>query len=171
MEEKMLEQLGILLGTKIEVRDFVAFAALFVTVLTFVLKLTADTKIARYRETVAFIEKREAEMRKRWRDINLGNVTGGDLEEETRILIGQLELVSLLMRKNVFDSELVFNYWWRYFDEPLQKPQINSWIQLCREQDPSLFEHYLHRCKVWADRLDKELGRPRRTWWKRLLLA
>lgn len=167
----MLDQLGILLGTKIEVRDFVAFAALFVTVLTFVLKLTADTKIARYRETVAFIEKREAEMRKRWRDITLGTVTGGDLEEETRVLIGQLELVSLLMRKNVFDSELVYNYWWRYFDEPLQKPQINSWIQLCREQDPALFEHYLHRCKVWADRLDKELGRPQRAWWKRLLPA
>jgi hypothetical protein len=169
MEGNVLDQLANFLGTKIEFRDFFAFAALFVTVVTFVWKLTADTKIARYRETVAFIEKREAEMRKRWRDITLGNATGDVLEEETRVLLGQLELVSLLIRKNVFDAELVYNYWWRYFDEPLQKSQINSWIQLSREQDSSLFEHYLHRCKVWADRLDKEIGRKRRPWWKRLL--
>jgi hypothetical protein len=167
----MLDHLGQFLGTKIEVRDFISFAALFVAVVSFVWKLSADTRTARYRETVAFIERREAEMRNRWRDITFGNLAGGELEEQTRIFVGQLELVSLLVRKAVFDAELVYNYWWRYFDEPLRNSQINAWVQLSREDDAALFEHYLHRCKAWADRLDKETGRARRPWWKRMLSA
>ncbi len=155
----MLDLFSQLLGTKIEPRDIIAFTALLVSVVAFVGKLNVDSRTARYRETVAFIEKREADMRARWKDITRGNVTGGEREDALYVFFGQLELVSLLVRKNVFDSELVYNYWWRYYDEPLQNPDINSWVQLSRESDSALYEHYLAQCKRWASRLDKEIGR------------
>ena len=165
----MLDLLTQILGAKVETRDLVAFSAVLVSVVAFVGKLNVDSRTARYRETVSFIEKREADMRKRWKDITRANVTGGEMEEWLYVFFGQLELVSLLVRKNAFDSELVYNYWWRYFDEPLRNPDINSWLQLNRESDPASYEHYQAQCKRWADRLDKEIGRPRRPLWQRLI--
>jgi hypothetical protein len=164
----MLDFLAQILGTTIEARDLIAFTAVLVSVIAFVAKLNADSRTARYRETVAFIEKREADMRKRWKEISRGNVIGAAMEEELYVFLGQLELVSLLIRKNVFDAELVYNYWWRYYDEPLQNPIINSWVQLNRESDSALYEHYLAQCKRWGNRLDKEIGRPRRSVWQKL---
>lgn len=157
----MLDAINQLLGMKVETRDFIAFAALLVSVIAFVGKLNADTRVARFRETVAFIEKREAEMRSSWKDISLGRLTGVALEDELHIFFGRLELVSLLIGQRVFDSELVYNYWWQYFDEPLRQPSINSWVQLNQEADSAMYEHYMKQCKRWAHRLDKEIGRLR----------
>lgn len=148
-------------------KDYIYLAGLGLTAGTFVWKLRTDTRLARYRETVAFIEKREKDMRERWKSITHGDLVGGDLEEALRVFVGQLELVSLLIQLEAFDSELVYNYWWRYFDEPLGNPDINSWVQLTQEQDAAMFRHYVLQCKRWATRLDVEIGRgkPKR-WWQ-----
>jgi hypothetical protein len=55
----MLQYINQLLGVQIELRDFISFAAVLVSVIAFVSKLTSDTRIARYRETVSYIEKRK----------------------------------------------------------------------------------------------------------------
>lgn len=40
----------------------------------------------------------------------------------------------------MFDGDFVYNYWWRYFDEPLRNADRISWIQLSREADAALYE-------------------------------
>jgi hypothetical protein len=144
-------------------KDWIYLAGLALTAGTFVWKLRVDSSLARYRETVAFIEKREKDMRERWRNIQRGSLVGGELEDEIYIFMGQLELISLLLQRAVFDNELVYNYWWRYFDEPLHSAQINTWIALKREDDSSVLEHYLAQCKKWSSRLDVELGRKKQS--------
>lgn len=143
-------------------KDWIYLVGLALTAGTFAWKLRADAQLARYREAVAFIEKRERDMRERWAKIERENLAGETLDEdETYVFMGQLELVSLLLEKDVFDAEILYNYWWRYFDEPLQNAQINTWVALRREADSTVLEHYLRRCKRWADRIDLELGRSK----------
>jgi hypothetical protein len=94
--------------------------------------------------------------------------TVAEREDALRVHLGQMELVSFLMHKKVFVPELVYEYWWRYFDEPLRDPAIKSWVQFRRLGDPALLRHYLRRCELWADQLDREQGRPGRSFLKRL---
>ena len=153
-------------------KDWIYLIGLGLTAGTFIWKLQVDAALARYRETVAFIEKREKDMRDRWAGICKGPTTEGSLEEEIYIFTGQLELVALLLHRKIFDEELVYNYWWRYFDEPLQNKQINTWIVLHREADSAVLEHYLKRCEIWSTKLDIELGRkPTQSWWMKLRIA
>jgi len=149
-------------STLFGIKDWIYLAGLALTAGTFAWKLRLDSNLARYRETVAFIEKRERDMRERWSNIQKGNLVGGALEDEIYVFMGQLELVALLLQRDVFDNEIVYNYWWRYFDEPLQSEQINTWISLRREDDASVLEHYLRQCKKWSSKLDAELGRDAR---------
>ena len=57
-------------------KDWIYLAGLALTAGTFVWKLRADMALARFRETVAFIEKREKDMRDRWKSStrNLGAI-------------------------------------------------------------------------------------------------
>lgn len=71
-------------------RDWIYLAGLGLTAGTFVWKLTTDTNIARYRETIAFIEKREKQMRERWIKLRAGSFSGSELEEEFRVFFNQL---------------------------------------------------------------------------------
>lgn len=107
-------------------------------------------------------------MRERWEKLKAGTLAGSELEEEFRIFFNQLELVSLLVDRAAFDGELVYNYWWRYFDEPLSFQDINTWVLLHQTTDSAVFLHYVQRCKAWAERIDVEAGRsPPRSWWRR----
>lgn len=140
-------------------KDWIYLVGLVVTVGTFMWKLITDTKYARYRETVAFVEKREKEMRERWARIKGQTGSQTEIEDDVYVFMGQLEMISLLVRNKAFDGELVYTFWWRYFDEPLQNSQINNWVLLKQATDSSLFNHYVALCEKWADRLDKEQGR------------
>jgi len=127
---------------------------------TFYWKLTTDTRYSRYRETVAYIEKREAALRDRWKKISDKNVDIADKSDDVYWFFAQLELISLLVNNKAFDAEIVYNFWWRYFDEPLKIHEINTWLLLERASDAHLFEHYLALCKKWSRRIDKEQGNP-----------
>ena len=114
---------------QIKPSDFIAFTALLVTVIAFVKNLNSNTRIARFRETVNYIEKKEGETRTRWQKCQVGTATPSELEEELWIHLGQMAMVSFLMRENVFEPELVYQYWWRYFDEPLRNQAAKNWIE------------------------------------------
>jgi hypothetical protein len=138
----------------------VTASGLALTTSMFVWKLRVDAKYARYRETIAFMEKREEDMRLRWARISDPNgLTSGEIERDLYTLLGHLELVAYLVHVEAFDSELVYNFWWHYFDEPLLRSQINTLIMLHLEQDGTKYQHYLALCEKWATRIDSELGR------------
>ena len=125
---------------------------------TFYWKLTTDTKYARYRETVAYIEKRESALQDKWKKISDANISIADKSDEVYSFFAQLELISFLVKKKAFDAEIVYNFWWRYFDEPLRIHDVNTWLMLERATDAHLFEHYVGLCQKWSRRIDKEQG-------------
>lgn len=152
------------------IKDWIYLVGLGLTAGTFVWKLITDTSIARFRETIAYIEKREEKMRERWAKLKAATLSGSELEEEMRVFFNQLELVSLLVDRGAFDAEVVYNYWWRFFDEPLAFQEINTWVLLHQTNDSAVFLHYVRRCKAWAERIDVECGRSKpRSWWRRIL--
>ncbi len=140
-------------------KDWIYLAGVLVTFATFIWKLSADSKYARYRETIAFMEKREKDMRDRWTRISQRTGSEKEIEDDVYVFMEQLELVSLLVHKKAFDGELVYSSWWRYFDEPLQSAQINNWMLFRQTIDSSLNSQYVALCKKWSRRIDREQGR------------
>ncbi|ARV17818.1 hypothetical protein AEP_00861 [Curvibacter sp. AEP1-3] len=98
-------------------------------------------------------------MRERWKSISNVDAEFEGKSEEVYAFFGQLELISLLVSKKAFDKEIVYNFWWRYFDEPLRVKALNTWLQIERESDSEMFIHYCDLCKEWAKRIDREQGR------------
>jgi len=129
-----------------------------ITVGTFYWKLNTDTKYARYRETVAYIEKLEESMRKKWGKISDRSVNIEDKSDEVYAFFAQLELISLLVKKKAFDEELVYNFWWRYFDAPLKSKEINTWLMFEQASDQQVFSRYLELCRKWTKQIDLEQG-------------
>ena len=150
-------------------KDCVCIAGPVILLTTFVWKLVVDTKLARYRETISFLEKKDDVIKKEWTAVKTSLQDLTPVMPELKDLMARLELISMLVRKKGFDGEIVYSYWWKYFDEPLSVPSINAWIKELQQKDASVLCDYVLMCKKWADRLDREQGRLQLSWFKRVV--
>jgi hypothetical protein len=147
------------LATQIQFRDFIAIVTVVVSIIALVINLWANTRMARYRETIAYIEKREGGFRQQWEEIQHGTLSAAERTEKTRSLLNQLNMVAHLIDKKVFEPELVYTHWWQLYDAPLKDTEVNAWVQSKRQSDKAVLQHYMKRCELWRGRIDKEQGR------------
>lgn len=140
----------------LETRDWIYLAGLIITFGTFWLKLANDIKFARYRETINYIERREDKKRDQWSRIESLLDSGSAYDQDIYIFLGQLELVAVLVKKNAFDEEIVYTFWWKYFFAPLQEMKVKAWIDARRAKDKAVLEHYIWLCKRWEARIRNE---------------
>jgi hypothetical protein len=140
----------------LETKDWIYLAGLIITFGTFWLKLANDIKFARYRETINYIERREEKKREQW--VRIQNLLTSDnpFDNDAYIFLGQLELVAVLIKKNAFDAEIVYTFWWKYLFAPMQDTKIKAWIDARRSSDKAVLEHYLWLCKKWEVRIRSE---------------
>jgi hypothetical protein len=145
------------LATQIQFRDFIAIAALFVSIVALVVNLRANTKMARYRETISYIDKRDEGLRKQWQELQSTDLTPDERTEKIRTLLNQLNMVAHLLAKKAFDPELVYTHWWQLYYTPLKDPQVAGWVEGSRKSDKTVLQYYMGRCKEWRGRIEKEL--------------
>lgn len=135
-------------------KDWIYLIGLALTVCFFLWRLRVDSKFAVYRETISYLEKRSSLLKELWGKIKLGNGT----DEETNELFGELDQIALLVNKKGFDSELVYNYCWKYFYYPLILTESKSIFDSERQTDKTVYENYKNLCEKWRKRIEKEQG-------------
>jgi hypothetical protein len=140
------------------------FAYLAVALLTFSAKWYTDFKIARYRETIAYIDKHEKSLKDEWRAIQASSANLHLVSDELSSFISRLELISHLINKKMFEEELVYTAYWNYFDDPLAISQIRDWVKSKRDVDVSVLKDYIDICKKWDKRIAREQNRAVRNW-------
>ena len=142
-----------------EIKDLLAAAALVLGALYFAIKLRADATAARYRETIAFLDKNSEKVKGWWKTIE------GHAHKKTAIeeiiepvsdLLGILDTTALLIEKKALDSELIYNYWWKFFVRPMENETIKIWVDGLRRKDRAKLEHYCKQQAIWAARVIKE---------------
>jgi len=142
---------------KMEARDWIAFGALIVAFITFLIKARVDGRIARHRETIGFLEKKTKDLSAEWKALQT-MPPGAEADEAASALFGMLDTVALLIKKRAFDGELIYNYWWKYFYSPLYEPNVSKWIERVRAKDKTTLEHYCNLHNKWRPRIERELG-------------
>lgn len=143
----------------VDIKDWVWLITLAVTLGTFYKRLNTDTRLARYRETIGFIEKREKDKRERWKLICGHMDTAFKVpDEEALVFFGHLELVAVMMKMEAFDEEIVYQYWWRYFYDPLNLPLTKKWIEDRRRADPAVLENFIAVAQKWRTRIEQEMA-------------
>ncbi|MEN9619013.1 MAG: hypothetical protein RL406_1250 [Pseudomonadota bacterium] len=146
------------------VKDFAYLATPAIALGTFWIKWYADLKIARYRETIAYIDKHEASLKDGWCTIQASSTNLQLVSDELSSFISRLELISHLINKKMFEEELVYTAYWNYFDDPLAIPQIRAWVKSKRDVDVSVLKDYIDICKKWDKRIAREQNRAVRNW-------
>ena len=142
-------------------KDWIYFAGLLVTILgllvtivLFLKRLRVDGNLAAIRETVSYLEKKSLVVKGLWTKINVKNPDLDDVKE----FFGELDQMALLVNMKAFDTELVYNFWWKYFYDPLAQPPIKSIFESFRQTDKTIFVNYIKLCEKWRKRIQKESG-------------
>lgn len=143
----------------VDIKDWVWLITLAATLGMFYKRLNTDTNFARYRETIGFIEKREKDKRERWKLICGHMDTAFKVpDDEALVFFGHLELVAVMMKMEAFDEEIVYQYWWRYFYDPLNLPLTKKWIEDRRRADPAVLENFIAIAQKWRTRIEEEMA-------------
>lgn len=127
-------------------------AAIIVGIITFYIKLTKDSEIAAYRETIAYMDRHANELRGYWDAIELNIAT----KKEIKLFLNRLEQMSLLVNKNAFDSELVYSSYWELYCKPLNNEHVSKFFENERIRDKHVFTEYKKLCDAWASRIKAE---------------
>jgi len=137
-------------------RDWAYLAVSAVTIsgglVAFFWKLRADSKIASYRETIAYIDRHAAELKKGWHKAE--NQTAS--AEEIKAFLNRLEQLAGLVNKKAFDNDLVYESFWSYYYYPLQEPKIKVFLEKARINDDAVYSHYLNLANEWSSRISEE---------------
>ena len=88
--------------------------------IAFFWKLKADSKIASYRETIAYIDRHTEELQKGWHKVEKQIAT----TKEIKAFLNRLEQLAGLVNKRAFDNDLVYESFWSYYFYPLQEPKL-----------------------------------------------
>lgn len=141
---------------KLEPRDWITLVGLCVAFVTFWWKLKTDSAAARYRETIAYLDKHTKDL-----DENFNTVVKAHEQDKLEIdaakkLFALLETAALLIQKKAFDHELIYNRWWRYFVAPMELPKVKVWLNELRDDDAAIYVHYCHLEEKWRRRVAKE---------------
>lgn len=128
--------------------------AIIIGIITFYIKLTKDTEIAAYRETIAYMDRHAQELGDYWNVIKSNVVTN----KQIKLFLNRLEQMSLLVNKKAFDSELVYNSYWELYCEPLDNKHVLKFFENERIKDKHIFAEYKKLCDAWAPRIRAEQG-------------
>lgn len=164
----MLTAIGQILQTvfhgldQLTAKEWVAAIGIVITTGTFWWKLKVDAAAARYRETIAYIDRHSTLLHE------LCDIVEGKSSAPTnssipatpvlaaKKLLNQLETAALLVKKRAFDGELVYNQWWRYFTAPMEVAEVKTWVAEQRKQDRAILEHFCALSAKWKIRVQKE---------------
>lgn len=132
----------------------VSLLTIFIALGTFIWRLRADLKIARYRETLAYFDKKYETLNEEWDEIERG---AASYETKKRYL-NRLEHISHLVCVKVFSNDLVYDSLWIHYCYPLQRRDLTSLIGELKKTDRKIFIHYLKLSKKWFPTIVREQG-------------
>jgi hypothetical protein len=126
--------------------------AILIGIVTFYIKLTKDSEIAAYRETIAYIDRHSEKLWEQWSSIE----SGSNDEKLIKSFLNRLEQMSLLVNKKAFDNDLVYNSFWMLYCQPLEYPNVSNLYERLRANDNHVFAEYKALSELWAPRIQKE---------------
>lgn len=121
---------------------------------TFIWRLCADLKIARYRETLAYFDKKYDILNDEWKDIESDSAS----YETKKAYLNRLEHISHLVCEKVFSEALVYDSLWMHFCYPLQRNDLAALIRELKKKDKKVFIHYIKLSKKWFPKIAREQG-------------
>lgn len=140
----------------VALRDWLQLLAIIAGIGSFIWKLNADTRMARYRETVGFLEKRTPALEADWKAVKEAVASGETCEDAAKKMLAMLDTAALLVRSGGFDKPLVYNYWWHYFVHPMRNDVIAAWVRDRNARDHAVLEHFLDLSREFSERSDRE---------------
>ncbi len=138
---------------KDNIKEFIYLLGLVITVWLFHIKLKADTKTSKYRETLAYIDRKYKTISELW--VNLKESHNEALMEE---YLNYLEHIALLVNENVFSDKLIYNSLWMHFYEPMKSDVVKKFINTHRSKDKTIYSNYVKLCEKWERQIKKEQG-------------
>ena len=127
-------------------------AAIIIGIITFYIKLTKDSEVAAYRETIAYMDRHADELRGCWEAIQAKIAD----KKQIKLFLNRLEQMALLVNKKAFDSELVYGSYWELYCEPLDNKDVSDFFENARIKDKHVFAEYKKLCDLWAPRIEAE---------------
>jgi len=132
----------------------VSALTIFIALGTFIWRLRADLKIARYRETLAYLDKRYDALNQEWGAIDGGTASLRDKKD----YLNRLEHISHLVGEKVFSDKLIYDSLWMHFSYPLQREDLGVLIDELKKTDKKVLIHYLTLSKKWFPTIAREQG-------------
>lgn len=127
-------------------------AAIIIGIITFYIKLTKDSEVAAYRETIAYMDRHADELREKWEAIQAKTAD----KKQIKLFLNRLEQMALLVNKKAFDDELVYGSYWELYREPLANKEVSDFFENARIKDKHVFAEYKKLCDLWAPRIGAE---------------
>lgn len=132
----------------------VSTLTIFIALGTFIWRLRVDSKIAKYRETLAYLDKRYDTLNQEWSVIEGGDATLKNKKD----YLNRLEHISHLVDEKVFSDQLIYNSLWMHFCYPLQRDDLSTLIGELKKTDKKVLVHYLKLSKKWFPTIIREQG-------------
>lgn len=133
-------------------KDMLTAIAILVGIITFYIKLNRDSKVAAYRETIAYMDRHADDLREQWEAIQLKNAD----QKQIKLFLNRLEQMALLVNKKAFDSELVYGSYWELYCKPLDCKDVSDYFENSRIKDKQVFVEYKKLSESWAARINAE---------------
>ena len=129
-----------------------AAAAIIIGIITFYIKLTKDSEVAAYRETIAYMDRHADDLRVQWEAIKAKIAD----KKQIKLFLNRLEQMALLVHKKAFDSDLISGSYWELYCEPLGYRDVLDFFENSRIKDKQVFAEYKKLCDLWALRIAAE---------------
>ncbi len=127
-------------------------AAIIIGIITFYIKLTKDSEVAAYRETIGYIDRHSKEIWDQWEAIQDKTADS----KQIRKFLNRLEQMALLVNKKAFDNDLVYNSFWMLYCQPLTYQAVADVFESLRVKDKYVFAEYKKLSEAWAPRIHAE---------------
>jgi len=127
-------------------------AAIIIGIITFYIKLTKDSEVAAYRETIGYIDRHSKEIWEQWDAIQDKTAES----KQIRKFLNRLEQMALLVNKKAFDNDLVYNSFWMLYCQPLTYEAVAEVFESSRVRDKHIFAEYKRLSDAWAPRIHAE---------------
>ena len=127
-------------------------AAIIIGIITFYIKLTKDSEVAAYRETIGYIDRHSKEIWEQWDAIQEKTADS----KQIRKFLNRLEQMALLVNKKAFDNDLVYNSFWMLYCQPLTYQAVSEVFESWRAKDKHVFAEYKKLSEAWASRIHAE---------------
>ena len=127
-------------------------AAILIGIITFYIKLTKDSEVAAYRETIGYIDRHSKEIWEQWDAIQDKTADS----KQIRKFLNRLEQMALLVNKKAFDNDLVYNSFWMLYCQPLTYETVREVFESLRIKDKFVFAEYKKLSETWAPRIHAE---------------